>query len=266
MKKLTDLQSQHQSLRVHTNIADRIGQHTSKESFHKRLEVEQGLVRGVALDQDYIEECINKQEPLHKVLRLLCLASLMQSGLKTKQFDFFRREILHTYGYSTLFTLHALEKLGLLKQNDNRSNWSNIRKAFRLVVDDVDEENPTDASYVYSGYCPLVARLVELALKPGGWRAADEALKTIPGPTVETTQRTTDPYTGTELKPVKQGLTLVCFIGGCTSTEMSAIRFLSKQDENQYDFLFATTSITNGSKLIDSVAQEIENNLKRIQS
>jgi hypothetical protein len=43
---------------------------------------------------EYIEECMNRQEPLHKVLRLLCLVSLTQNGIKAKQFEFFRKEIL----------------------------------------------------------------------------------------------------------------------------------------------------------------------------
>lgn len=48
---------------------------------------------GTSID-DHIEECINKQEPLVKVLRLLCLSSLVNNGLKPKQLEFFKREIL----------------------------------------------------------------------------------------------------------------------------------------------------------------------------
>jgi hypothetical protein len=43
VKKLGDLQAQHNALRIHINVADKIGQQTSKEAFHKKLEVEQGL-------------------------------------------------------------------------------------------------------------------------------------------------------------------------------------------------------------------------------
>lgn len=266
MKKLGDLQAQHQALRVHTNVADRIGIQTSKESFHKRLEIEQSLLRGATLDQDYIEECINKQEPLTRVLRLLCLASLTGGGLKTKQFDFFRREILHTYGYQTLFTLHALEKMGLLKQNDGKSSFSNVRKALRLIVDDVNEEVPNDISYVYSGYAPLLVRLVQQALRPGGWKAIDETMRQLPGPTVEIVQKTSDPYTSTELEPAKKGLTLIFFVGGCTYTEMSAIRLLSQSEEaGQRDFIIATTHIIGGDSMLDSVAQQVENNIRKIE-
>eukprot|EP00299_Pterocystis_sp_00344_P011353 c5279_g1_i1.p1 GENE.c5279_g1_i1~~c5279_g1_i1.p1 ORF type:complete len:451 (+),score=116.67 c5279_g1_i1:619-1971(+) len=267
MKKLGDLQAQHQALRVHTNLADKISVHTSKEAFHKKLEVEQALLRGIALDQDYIEECINKQEPLNRILRLLCLASVTGGGLKTKQFDFFRREILHTYGYQTIFTLNALERLLLLRQHDGKSSFSNVRKNLRLIVDDVNEETPNDIAYVFSGYAPLSVRLVQHAVKPGGWKAIDESLRSLPGPTVEYTQKATDPFTNTELEPSKRGVTLVFFIGGCTHAEMSAIRFLSQEEgAGQRDFIIATTHLINGDSLMDSTAQQVENNLKRIET
>ena len=39
---------------------------------------------------EYIEELIHKQEPLVKVLRLLILLSVTNSGLPKKQFDYLR--------------------------------------------------------------------------------------------------------------------------------------------------------------------------------
>eukprot|EP00300_Choanocystis_sp_HF-7_P025246 c26980_g1_i1.p1 GENE.c26980_g1_i1~~c26980_g1_i1.p1 ORF type:complete len:620 (+),score=184.98 c26980_g1_i1:70-1860(+) len=259
-KKLEDLQAQHRSLTAHTNIADKIGQQINKESFHRRLEVEQGLLRGLALDQDYIEECINKQEPLNKVLRLLCLASLTNNGLKTKQFDLFRREIIHTYGFDKLFTLHNLEKLGLLKQNEPKAAWPIVRKALRLVVDDVDEQNPKDISYVYSGYAPLTVRLVEQAAKPEGWRGIDEALRSLPGPTNEWQQQAA-PSSNQIGDGTRRSVTLVFFVGGCTFTEIAAMRFLGKDDGGSRDYLIATTHIINGNTMMDSVGDTIENNL-----
>ena len=47
---------------------------------------------------------------------------------------------------------------------------------------------------------------------------------------------------------------LIVFIGGCTYTEIAAIRFLSTYYENR-DFLILTTNITNGNKLIDSLVE-----------
>lgn len=52
-------------------------------------------------EPDYIEEMIDRQKPLIQVLRLLCLMSVAQGGLKAKLFDHFRREIVQVRMDST---------------------------------------------------------------------------------------------------------------------------------------------------------------------
>jgi hypothetical protein len=118
----------------------------------------------IEASEQYIEECIAKQDPLVKVLRLLCLYSLTIGGLKEKQYQFFSREIIQTYGYQYMFTLDSLAQLGMLKKQDNKgTTFPRLRKDIRLIVEDIDEQNPKDIAYVYSGYAPLTVRLVELA-------------------------------------------------------------------------------------------------------
>jgi hypothetical protein len=85
-------------------------------------------------NQEYIEKLINKQEPLLKVLRLLCLYSIVSNGLKPKILDNFKKEILQTYGYEYIFTLINLEKMGLLKKADGKGNFSAIRKVSSFSV------------------------------------------------------------------------------------------------------------------------------------
>ena len=46
---------------------------------------------------DSIEELIFKQAPFIMIMRLLCIYSLVNGGLKNKTFDHFRREIIHVY-------------------------------------------------------------------------------------------------------------------------------------------------------------------------
>ena len=55
---------------------------------------------------DYLEEMINKQKPFIQVLRLLCLMSVAQGGLKSRVYDHFEREIaqvrrVHTRQFGT---------------------------------------------------------------------------------------------------------------------------------------------------------------------
>ena len=49
------------------------------------------------------------------------------------------------------------------KQLSTRNPYAYIRKTLRLIVDEVDEQNPQDVAYVYSGYAPLSVRLIQCA-------------------------------------------------------------------------------------------------------
>ena len=57
----------------------------------------------------------------------------------------------------------------------------------------MDEQAPDDIAYVYSGYAPLSVRLVQGALGRNGaflgWRSIEEALKVLPGKSVEVKQK-----------------------------------------------------------------------------
>lgn len=61
----------------------------------------------------------------------------------------------------------ALEKLNLLSKSPSNTTFPQLRKPLRLLVDEVDDVNPNDVSYVYSGYAPLSVRLVQcVSMKP----------------------------------------------------------------------------------------------------
>ena len=108
----------------------------------------------------------------------------------------------------------ALSDMDLLTKSPSRNTtFASLRKALRLLVDDIDEQHPTDISYVYSGYAPLSIRLVQcIAQKPVvlsnpvetidasgapvvpkahplvGWRGFEDVVKVIPGATVDEVQ------------------------------------------------------------------------------
>ncbi|KAI8099584.1 Sec1-like protein [Halteromyces radiatus] len=333
VSRLGDLQQEHQSLRIHTTIAEQIMEYTITDEFNKILEVQQNVVAGIDGNKelDYIEEMIDKQKPLIQVLRLLCLMSLAQGGLKSKVYDHFEREIVQTYGYEHVGTLHRLVRLGLLGRRTtsapSRSAFSASRRSLRLIVDDVDEFHPNDISYVYSGYAPLSVRLVQCALQklgtgsssssipgsgllatgastaslfsyvgsggstnngkngnngfidlkqPGimngksvingttvtsGWQGHEDTLKALPGKAFEIDQTVEyGPETNAALaRAKKHGLqhtktTVIFFLGGCTHTEVSAIRFLDQHDESR-DYLIATTQMINGNSFLEPIIE-----------
>ena len=82
-----------------------------------------------------------------KILRLMCLQSICCNGFG-KKYDDFRREILQTYGYEYVFTLDNLEKLGLLRKSNSIFDFSKVRNAFGLYVENPNVEHPNDLSYV----------------------------------------------------------------------------------------------------------------------
>uniref|UniRef100_A0A8C1N9V9 VPS33A core subunit of CORVET and HOPS complexes n=1 Tax=Cyprinus carpio TaxID=7962 RepID=A0A8C1N9V9_CYPCA len=214
VSQLPHMQAARSSLANHTSIAELIKDITSKsflfissliflsqtallscvsasEDFFDSLTVEQEFMTGVDTDKvsTYIEDCVAQKDPLIKILRLVCMQSVCNNGLKQKVLDFYKREILQTYGYKHILTLKNLEKVGLLKpQSTMRNNYPTIRKTLKLWMEDTNEQNPNDISYVYSGYAPLSVRLTQVLARPG-WRSIEEVLKMLPGPHFEERQQ-----------------------------------------------------------------------------
>ncbi|KAJ1555943.1 COP9 signalosome complex subunit 1, partial [Cladochytrium tenue] len=319
----------------------------------ERASLKLHLVAGtiIASYMDYVEELIDKQAPLNHVLRLLCLYSLTNGGMKQKNYDHFRRELVQTYGVEHVLTLQNLHKLGLFRPSDpTKTSYPQMRRLLRLVVDDVDEQRPNDISYVYSGFAPVLVRLVQAAslrttapMAPTGaaspatatvsgiggavspslggnltlsgnlpsspaiasrsslligtiagsllggpsssssaaaqsastsssvaasngslhagapsWKGWDEALKSLPGEAAfEDSQKAPDEGLLAKRNPATSKTTLVVFLGGCTSCEVSALRFLSRKDEGR-QFVVVTTGMVNGNTLLSAVQGKLD--------
>jgi len=254
VRKLNIIKEDHRSLEFHTNMAKKIKGTIQDQSFRQRINIEQGLLMGQQDEaNEYLETCIDQKECIKKVLRLLCLKSLCNNGIPKKEFEFYSREILQTYGYETILTLMNLEKLGMFKQNEAKGNWKAVKAAFKLINEDIDEENPQDYAYTHCMYAPLSVRLVERACK-GLWGDATtkRALQLLPGPTVDIPQEGTVPGPpGSGRRPV----TLVFFAGGCTFAEITSLRFLGEMLGQ--DFVIATTKLINGDSLMDSIMESV---------
>ncbi|KAJ7970493.1 Vacuolar protein-sorting-associated protein 33-like protein [Quillaja saponaria] len=253
----------------HINLAQHLSTFTSKPSFLGKLDMEHTIIEAQSYDIcfEYIEEMIHKQEPIVSVLRLIVLFSITNSGLPKKHFDYLRRELLHSYGFEHIATLNNLEKAGLLKKQESKSNWLTIKRALQLVVDDTDTANPNDISYVFSGYAPLSIRLIQQAVR-AGWRPIEEILKLLPGPHSETkrgkfsSSPSLDTLQGSsnnidKVADGRRALVLVVFVGGVTFAEISALRFLSAQEGMAYDLIVGTTKIVNGHTLAETFMEKL---------
>lgn len=267
--KLPHMQAAKQALALHTSIAEVIKEQTDSEEFREGLRVEQEFFNGIETDKahPYIEKCIGMKEPLIKVLKLICLQCYVNNGFKAKLLDYYRKEVLHTYGFEHLLTLDNLERLGLLRSSGSRASYSTLKKSLKLVVDDVQEQNPNDIAYVHSGYAPLSVRLAQFLERQSGWRGLEELLKQLPGQTIEEKQYI--PPALLKKAPASQGMggshfegppkvTLVYFLGGCTYSEIAALRFLAQQENASTDYVIATTRIISGKDLIESVMARVD--------
>ncbi|KAK3394187.1 Sec1-like protein [Podospora didyma] len=301
VQKLPGYQAEQQSLKIHTGLTEEILKYTRTEQFNKLLEVQQNLAAGADPSSQFeaIEELIARDTPLPQVLRLLCIYSCISGGIKTKELDHFRRLILQGYGYQHLLTLHNLEKLQMFLSRSSplasmipmtgaagaagtKTNYTYLRKQLRLIVDEVNEHEPNDIAYVYSGYAPLSIRLVQCVLQKQyllsitrgngvsgasapagggaqGWRGFDDAVKHARGSTFDEVQKGED-------KAVKARALLsgggdkktvfVVFVGGISFTEIAALRFIAKKEEDRRNIVICTTSMISGNVMMDAAIEK----------
>ncbi|KAL2064773.1 hypothetical protein VTL71DRAFT_3912 [Oculimacula yallundae] len=302
VNNLPGYQAEQQSLKIHTGLAEEIMKHTRTDQFSRLLEVQQNLAAGAdpSSQHDAIEELIARDAPLSEVLRILCLESCLSGGIKPRELEAFKRMILQAYGYQHILTLDALEKLQLLLSRSSpmasmipmtggpsntgtKTNYTYLRKALRLIVDEVNEHDPNDIAYVYSGYAPLSVRLVQCILQKSyltsitrggngnipagvatggasqGWRGFDEAVKHVRGQTFDEVQKGEDKAVKARSLLSGSGekkTVFVVFLGGITFTEIAALRFIAKKEEARKQIIICTTSIINGNRIMDTAIEK----------
>ncbi|KAK9368546.1 Sec1-like protein [Lipomyces kononenkoae] len=275
--KLGGLQAEHQSLRLHTNLAEEIMNRTQTEFFNRALEVQQNLVASgldTSILNQTIEELIARGVSIDNILRLLAIECLSSGGMKEKDLAQFKRLILNEYGYEHVLTLNVLQKLDLIYARGKGSSqlqFSNLRKTLRLIVDDVHEQAPDDIAYVYSGYAPLSIRLVQMiiqkrALGPkisslgSGWRGADDILRNINGENFDESPKGDERAIRARamLSAKKEKKTVVVFfLGGITFTEIAALRFIANQETERRNILILTTGIIDGKEIIKTALDQV---------
>ncbi len=136
---------------------------------------------------DFLEECIFEDHPPYKVLRLICLQSLVSGGIRPNRYEQLRQFIIQVYGFEFLPVLHDLENMGWIKKMEgnlatnfvtgdaSRSLFQNLRRNLILIHAEVNTMEPDDVSYVSSGYAPLTVRLIQSAMQ--GWSDKEDILK-----------------------------------------------------------------------------------------
>jgi len=253
----------------HLKIATMITEQTSRPSFRGFLKTEADLANNYDVHKpvDFIEDAACQDEDMIRVLRLMCLQSQISNGLKPKILEGYKRLCLQGYGHSHLLTLLNLERSGLLTQQPSTggssSNYAVLRKRLTLTSDHEDPTNTTDFAYVHNGYAPLSVRLVQQCFKPRGWHACKDVLDMLPGPNFEDEQKLdqSGPTSTSASSSDSNKKCLVVFVGGCTFAEVSALRFLSQQEDSNVEYTVATTSMTNGNTFLTGLSHQLKDPL-----
>ena len=109
---------------------------------------------------EYFENLIPFEVPLAKILRSMCLQCLIDRGVHRKTYARICDDIVMTYGAEHVVSMSHLARIGLFYQEGTREpvfSFNDIKKELRLINDDsINHENPTDPSFAYGGYCPIL--------------------------------------------------------------------------------------------------------------
>ncbi|XP_059205608.1 vacuolar protein sorting-associated protein 33B [Centropristis striata] len=285
-EELKGLKQEHRLLSLHIGASESIMKKKTRQDFQELLKTEHSLLEGFEIRESisYIEEHINRQVSMIESLRLLCLLSITENGLLPKDFRSLKAQYLQSYGVNHLFTFANLKQLGLLVEqqpgetltvmeskvgklvNDKtagkltdafsslakKSHFRALSRKLNLVPksdEEYDLRVPRDMAYIFSGaYVPLSCKLIEQVLERDGWTGLEEVTRLLNGHEFAVTGNN-----GADLKAKNdaQRIVLVMFLGGCTFSEISALRFLGR--EKGCKFIVVTTAITNSSRLLETL-------------
>lgn len=306
--KLPSYQAEQASLKIHTSMAEEIMKTTRSEIFGRVLEVQQNFAAGAdpTSMNDNLEELIARDIPLSTILRLLSLESCIGGGIRPRELENLKRQIMYAYGHQHLLTFAALEKMGLVTTrqsntgylnpmggvNSGNTDYNSVRKTLKLFVDEVDEQDPTDISYVFSGYAPLSVRLVQCVLQKQmlarlsnprssstpnangatanvtpttqalGWKGFEDVLARIKGATVDEVQKGSNSEASQARQTLRGGAgggcktTIVVFLGGVTFAEVAALRFMGEQLGEKKKIVIVTTGMLSGNAAVEAAMEK----------
>ncbi len=263
---VSNLKDNFARMTLHASLLEKLGTGMAAPAFVARQRIEASILDDT-LETQALSDIIYGGDELTSVLRLMCLRCAAGGGIAKREFDVLRKEVLNTYGFEHIETFARLQEVGVLfeKEDRSRSAFATSRGPMRLLVDDaskIDAENPDDTHFAYAGYAPWSCRMVEEACSTG-WRTRLEDRV----PTIYVRQALQDDGSAHDVVakdiPVRnQSKTttetprnvFIMFIGGVTSAEIAALRFIAGRDGLR--IMVGTTGITNGTNLVNTLRNQ----------
>ncbi|NXM40120.1 VP33B protein, partial [Gymnorhina tibicen] len=286
-QELKGLKQEHRLLSLHIGACESIMKKKTKQDFQETIKAEHSLLEGfdVRESTSFIEEHIDRQVSPIESLRLMCLLSITENGLIPKDYRSLKTQYLQSYGPEHLLTFHNLKRIGLLTEQSagetltaveskvsklvtdraagkitdafnslaRKSNFRAISKKLGLIPrldGEYDLKMPRDMAYVFGGaYVPLSCKIIEQVLERRGWQGLEEVVRLLNGNEFSVSDSTVEDNPSWE----SQRVVLAVFLGGCTFSEIAALRFLGK--ERGCKFIFLTTAITNSARMMEAMIE-----------
>ncbi|XP_032556420.1 vacuolar protein sorting-associated protein 33B isoform X1 [Chiroxiphia lanceolata] len=286
-QELKGLKQEHRLLSLHIGACESIMKKKTKQDFQETIKAEHSLLEGFDIREStsFIEEHIDRQVSPIESLRLMCLLSITENGLVPKDYRSLKTQYLQSYGPEHLLTFHNLKRIGLLTEQAagetltaveskvsklvtdraagkitdafnslaRKSNFRAISKKLGLiprVEGEYDLKMPRDMAYVFGGaYVPLSCKIIEQVLERRGWQGLEEVVRLLNGNEFSVSDSTVEDNPTWE----SQRVILTVFLGGCTFSEIAALRFLGK--ERGCKFIFLTTAITNSARMMEAMIE-----------
>ena len=220
----------------------------------------------------FYDDYIADKKDLYKLLNLFIIETLTQGGVK--DYNSLKRDILNVYGYQYIFLFRDLEAIGLLKEKEVLKNflmeksYQQIIKKLNLISAETDyiKSKVKDCSYIYQGYCPIILRLIELAVG-GKWNKFKDIISKLPGDTFYPEDETEISKPKSEEQKVQT--IFVVFVGGVSYNEIEGIRFINRylkllHDKNKdksigrIQLIIVTNEILNRKKIFNSLGMKFE--------
>ncbi|CAH8531688.1 unnamed protein product [Schistosoma curassoni] len=147
VSRIPEIRSKQSQLEIHTSLAEEIQKYVSTDDFLSILRAQQDFINGYETDKahPFIEECILRGAPIEEVLRLICIQSFCNGGLKQRLLDYYKNEIIQVYGFEHIFTLDNLERVGLLYESPN-SLMSSIQTSSFTPQEKINSRNSSLSS------------------------------------------------------------------------------------------------------------------------
>uniref|UniRef100_A0A4W3IGX4 VPS33B late endosome and lysosome associated n=1 Tax=Callorhinchus milii TaxID=7868 RepID=A0A4W3IGX4_CALMI len=284
-QELKGLKQEHRLLSLHIGACESIMKRKTKQDFQELLKSEHGLLEGFEIRESIscTEEHINRQISPIESLRLICLLSLTENG-ESEIFKHFRntcQTFLMSYGCSHILTFNNLKRIGLLTEQQpgetltavestmgklvtdktvgkltdafsslaRKSHFRALSKKLNLIPrieEEYDLRVPRDMAYIFGGaYIPMGCRIIEQV----GFVLSRTHFCIGLNRFIAVGEGSSD----TSASSSAQRLILLFFLGGCTFSEIAALRFLGK--EKGWKFVFVTTAITNSARMLESMLE-----------